>query len=251
MRFAHTAAARAPRPDRRSAASRAAAARSPRRDDARRRRRRAAVRRPGQLRRSGVRVGEGRRAAARRRRRRLHVPERGRCLRVPGRPCGAHGVLRREPPVAARATAGRRPTIHARHHRVRVGISSAPMARSSTRSASCATRACTWPCSGTGATSGFRAGTRHPTRIRRSSAGGIPRPPTRGGRGAQSPLIADSGLPIFVSTPDLLPYVPEATWLPVVVDVDRWSGAATGPRSSGTAPSSSTHRATPASREAS
>jgi Glycosyltransferase len=31
------------------------------------------------------------------------------------------------------------------------------------------------------------------------------------------------GLPVFVSTPDLLLDVPTATWLPVVVDADRWS----------------------------
>lgn len=42
-------------------------------------------------------------------------------------------------------------------------------------------------------------------------------------------LIADSGLPVFVSTPDLLEYVPGATWLPVVVDHERWASAATAP----------------------
>ena len=42
-------------------------------------------------------------------------------------------------------------------------------------------------------------------------------------------LIAESGLPVFVSTPDLLEYVRGATWLPVVVDVDRWADAATAP----------------------
>ena len=42
-------------------------------------------------------------------------------------------------------------------------------------------------------------------------------------------LIAESGLAVFVSTPDLLEYVPGATWLPVVVDVDRWADAATEP----------------------
>lgn len=42
-------------------------------------------------------------------------------------------------------------------------------------------------------------------------------------------LIDESGLPVFVSTPDLLEYVPGATWLPVVVDVDRWADAATEP----------------------
>lgn len=33
------------------------------------------------------------------------------------------------------------------------------------------------------------------------------------------------GLPVLVSTPDLLLDVPTATWLPVVVDVERWAGA--------------------------
>ena len=33
------------------------------------------------------------------------------------------------------------------------------------------------------------------------------------------------GLPVLVSTPDLLLDVPAATWLPVVVDVERWAGA--------------------------
>jgi hypothetical protein len=36
-------------------------------------------------------------------------------------------------------------------------------------------------------------------------------------------LLSQLGLPVFVSTPDLLLDVPEATWLPVVVDADRWS----------------------------
>lgn len=35
-------------------------------------------------------------------------------------------------------------------------------------------------------------------------------------------LIADLGVPVFVSTPDLLDEVPDAIWLPVVVDPDRW-----------------------------
>lgn len=42
-------------------------------------------------------------------------------------------------------------------------------------------------------------------------------------------LIADSGLSVYVSTPDLLQYAPAATWLPVVVDVERWANAATAP----------------------
>ena len=35
-------------------------------------------------------------------------------------------------------------------------------------------------------------------------------------------FIAESGLPVFVSTPDLLLDVPRATWCPVVVDPARW-----------------------------
>lgn len=34
--------------------------------------------------------------------------------------------------------------------------------------------------------------------------------------------VARLGLPVFVSTPDMLLDVPGATWLPVVVDADRW-----------------------------
>ncbi|GAA2894090.1 glycosyltransferase [Microbacterium esteraromaticum] len=36
-------------------------------------------------------------------------------------------------------------------------------------------------------------------------------------------LLAELGLPVFVSTPDLLQDVPEATWVPVAIDVKRWS----------------------------
>jgi hypothetical protein len=39
-------------------------------------------------------------------------------------------------------------------------------------------------------------------------------------------LIDVSGLPVFVSTPDLLEDAPGATWLPVVVDPERWRSAA-------------------------
>ncbi|TDE15890.1 hypothetical protein [Jiangella asiatica] len=39
-------------------------------------------------------------------------------------------------------------------------------------------------------------------------------------------VVADFDGPVFVSTPDLLTYLPGATWLPVVVDVDRWATAA-------------------------
>lgn len=42
-------------------------------------------------------------------------------------------------------------------------------------------------------------------------------------------LIAQTGLQNFVSTPDLLDFVPEATWLPVVVDLPRWAAAASRP----------------------
>lgn len=48
-------------------------------------------------------------------------------------------------------------------------------------------------------------------------------------------LVRLSSLPVFVSTLGLLTYVPEATWLPVVVDPERWRAAGrrepmTGPR---------------------
>lgn len=42
---------------------------------------------------------------------------------------------------------------------------------------------------------------------------------------ANASLAATSGVPVFVSTPDLLQWVPGATWLPVVVDVDHWQAA--------------------------
>lgn len=40
---------------------------------------------------------------------------------------------------------------------------------------------------------------------------------------ANAALVAASGLPVFVSTPDLLQWVPDATWCPVVVDPGAWS----------------------------
>lgn len=44
-------------------------------------------------------------------------------------------------------------------------------------------------------------------------------------------LVADSGVPVFVSTPDLLRWVPGASWCPVVIEVSRWaSRMATPPR---------------------
>ena len=42
---------------------------------------------------------------------------------------------------------------------------------------------------------------------------------------ANHALLETAGLPVFVSTPDLLLDVPSATWCPVVVDVHSWSGA--------------------------
>ena len=36
-------------------------------------------------------------------------------------------------------------------------------------------------------------------------------------------IAEESGLPLFVTTPDLLRELPEATWSPVVVDVDAWA----------------------------
>ena len=36
-------------------------------------------------------------------------------------------------------------------------------------------------------------------------------------------LVAQAGVPVFVSTPDLLLDLPDATWLPVVVDPERWT----------------------------
>lgn len=44
---------------------------------------------------------------------------------------------------------------------------------------------------------------------------------------ANHALIASLRLASFVSTPDLLTFVPGATWLPVVVDPQRWAAAAT------------------------
>ncbi|WP_439565178.1 glycosyltransferase [Microcella sp.] len=36
-------------------------------------------------------------------------------------------------------------------------------------------------------------------------------------------VVAELGGPVFVSTPDLLRYQPDAVWCPVVIDVERWS----------------------------
>ncbi|WP_448711300.1 glycosyltransferase [Microbacterium profundi] len=46
---------------------------------------------------------------------------------------------------------------------------------------------------------------------------------------ANHAFMTSSGVPSFVSTPDLLASAPHATWLPVVVDPDRWSSTATAP----------------------
>ena len=35
-------------------------------------------------------------------------------------------------------------------------------------------------------------------------------------------LIADAGVPVFISTPDLFDDLPDATWLPIVVDPELW-----------------------------
>lgn len=49
-------------------------------------------------------------------------------------------------------------------------------------------------------------------------------------------LAQAAGVPVFVSTPDLLPFAPGATWLPVVVDPHRWASAAHRPALSGDRP---------------
>jgi hypothetical protein len=46
-------------------------------------------------------------------------------------------------------------------------------------------------------------------------------------------LVAKADVPVFVSTPDLNQWLPEATWCPVVVDVGRWRSAAEASRSAG------------------
>ncbi len=43
---------------------------------------------------------------------------------------------------------------------------------------------------------------------------------------ANDELIERAGLPVFVATPDLLADVPQATWVPVVVEPERWAAAA-------------------------
>ncbi|MGV9769735.1 hypothetical protein ACWDR7_09735 [Microbacterium sp. NPDC003461] len=42
-------------------------------------------------------------------------------------------------------------------------------------------------------------------------------------------LVRESGAPVFVATPQLLDFLPDAAWLPVVVDPEPWERAASGP----------------------
>ncbi|MHA6693998.1 glycosyltransferase [Homoserinimonas sp. A520] len=53
------------------------------------------------------------------------------------------------------------------------------------------------------------------------------------GAARNAALAAESGLPVFVSTPDLLRWLPEATWCPVVVDTTKWREAAATRSSAG------------------
>lgn len=46
-------------------------------------------------------------------------------------------------------------------------------------------------------------------------------------------LVAESGVPVFVSTPDLLQWLPDATWCPVVVNSAPWRAAPERKRSGG------------------
>ncbi|PKQ18347.1 MAG: hypothetical protein CVT68_03850 [Actinobacteria bacterium HGW-Actinobacteria-8] len=46
-------------------------------------------------------------------------------------------------------------------------------------------------------------------------------------------LVATAGAPVFVSTPDLLHWLPDATWLPVVVDPAHWRRAPANARTTG------------------
>ena len=43
-------------------------------------------------------------------------------------------------------------------------------------------------------------------------------------------LASEMDVPVFVSTPDLLQWLPRATWLPVVVDPERWRARTPTPR---------------------
>lgn len=53
------------------------------------------------------------------------------------------------------------------------------------------------------------------------------------GAARNAALATESRVPVFVSTPDLLQWLPNATWCPVVVDAVRWSSAATTGRRNG------------------
>lgn len=53
---------------------------------------------------------------------------------------------------------------------------------------------------------------------------------------ANARLTAAADVPVFVSTPDLLPFVPGAMWIPVVVEPERWSSAAAAPALQGEGP---------------
>lgn len=53
------------------------------------------------------------------------------------------------------------------------------------------------------------------------------------GASRNAALAAECALPVFVSTPDLLRWLPEATWCPVVVDSARWREPAGTRRSAG------------------
>lgn len=46
------------------------------------------------------------------------------------------------------------------------------------------------------------------------------------GAAKNAALAEESGMPVFVSTPDLLRWLPDATWCPVVVDPAKWRDAA-------------------------
>ncbi len=46
-------------------------------------------------------------------------------------------------------------------------------------------------------------------------------------------LAAEAGVPVFVSTLDLLQWLPESTWCPVVIDPARWRSAGATQRSEG------------------
>ncbi|MBX3308845.1 MAG: glycosyltransferase [Cryobacterium sp.] len=53
------------------------------------------------------------------------------------------------------------------------------------------------------------------------------------GASRNAALVAESGLPVFVSTPDLLEWLPQATWCPVVVDPAVWRADPTRKKSGG------------------